>query len=289
MFRRRSGITLSALPKYLAKGYGQGEGASYQPMIHVQDFPSKGWRNREFGFKTGRQHDYLSNPELHYHYFLDLSKIVVDFREQFPLLPLEMTLGIAEQCGIRHPFDRVAGEPIVMTTDFLVILPQDIGFSKQARSVKLYKDLLNKRTIEKLELERRFWQAQGIQWAIVTEHEIDLALVKRMKWVYKFLPVSSLAPLSEGDIRQIAVTLTRLLISKSDCLSNIALTCDKQLRLKAGQSIAIARHLIASQQWRVDMTKPVHPFENLELLGNSLLEPGRKKGAIHVSAKKRTT
>src|ERR1700751_5470887 len=104
MFRRRRGITIRDLPKYLAKGYGQGEGAGYQPMIHVQDFPSRGWRNREWGWKTGRQHDYLSMNELHYHYILDWSKIVIDFREQFPLPP-EMTLEIAERCGIRHPFD----------------------------------------------------------------------------------------------------------------------------------------------------------------------------------------
>src|SRR4051812_42796570 len=120
MFRRRRGITRSDLPKYLAKGYGQGEGRNYQPMIHVQDFPSKGWRNREYGWKTDRQHDYLSAHELHYHYILDRPNIVADFREQFPLLPIERTLEIAEQCGIRHPTDRETGEPVVMTTDFLI-------------------------------------------------------------------------------------------------------------------------------------------------------------------------
>jgi TnsA endonuclease N terminal/TnsA endonuclease C terminal len=286
MFKRRRGITLGELPKYSAKGYGQGEGVNYQPMIHVQDFPSRGWRNREIGFKTGRQHDYLSNLELNYHYILDWSENVTDFREQFPL-PTQMTREISERLRIRHPYDRKTGELLVMTTDFLIILPQNIGFIKQARTVKPAKELLNRRTLEKFEIERQCWQAQGVHWGIVTEHEIDLTLVKRLKWIHKFLPVSSLAPLSEGDVRQIATTLTRMLVSKNGCLSNIALACDKQLRLKAGQSLAIARHLIASRQWLVDMAKPVHPLEKLELLGNSLLESKRKKGTSHTHPRKR--
>jgi hypothetical protein len=286
MFRRRIGITLSDFPKYLAKGYGQGEGANYQPLIHVQDFPSRGWRNREWGWKTGRQHDYLSSNELHYHYILDWSQMVVDFREQFPLAP-EQTLEIAKHCGIRHPFDRKSGEPIVMTTDFLIILPQHFGFTKQARTIKPSKDLLNKRTIEKLEIERQSWQTLGVHWAIVTEREIDLERIRRIKWTYKFRPLSSLAPLTEDDVQVIAKTLTRLVISKSTSLSNIASACDKQLGLSPGQSLAIARHLIASRQWVVDIAKPVHPLEKLELLGNSLLDSKHKKGSLHAYPRER--
>src|SRR5436305_4777236 len=137
MIRKRRGITLSDLPKYLKKGYGQGEGANYKPMIHIQDFPSHGWRNRDLGWKTGRQHDYLSNHELHYHYTLDWSVKVKDFREQYPLLPLEKTIEIAKQCGIRHPTDTQTGEPVVMTTDFLIVLPAPVGFVMQARTIKL--------------------------------------------------------------------------------------------------------------------------------------------------------
>lgn len=286
MFRRRMGVTFSDFPKYLAKGYGRGEGSLYQPLIHVQDFPSRGWRNREWGWKTGRQHDYFSSPELHYHYILDWFQTVLDFREQYPLTP-ETTLELAHSSGIRHPFDRKSGEPIIMTTDFLITLPQNVGSSNHARTIKLFKDLSSKRTIEKLELERRFWQTLGVDWRIVTECEIDLTIVKRIQWAYKFLPVSSLAPLTEDDVRLIAIPLTRLVISKSTPLSDTASTCDKQLGLSPGQSLAVARHLIASRQWLVNMAKPVHPLERLELLGNSLLGSRRKKGAIHAHPKKR--
>nr|WP_255193827.1 TnsA endonuclease N-terminal domain-containing protein [Brevibacillus laterosporus] len=41
-------------------------------------------------------------------------------REQFPLLPLEETIVIANELGINHPTDPKTGSPIVMTTDFLL-------------------------------------------------------------------------------------------------------------------------------------------------------------------------
>lgn len=270
MFRRRHGITLKELPRYLAKGYGQGEGADYIPMLHVQDFPSRGWRNRELGWKTGRQHDYFSKPELYYHYHLDWSKVVSDIREQFPLLPVERTLQIAEQCGIRHPMDAKTKAPFVMTTDFLIVIPRSIGFNKLARTVKLAKDLDTKRTIEKFEIERRYWLSLGIDWGVVTEHEIDTILVENVRWVHKFLHISSLTPLSEGDVRAIAIKLTQKVRGSRNSLSNMALVCDKDLDLEPGQSLAVARHLIASRQWQVDMSQPIRTSERLKLLGASL-------------------
>ena len=284
MFRRK-GITLSDLPKYLAKGYGQGEGANYQPMIHVQDFPSLGWRHRDRGWKTGRQHDYVSNHELHYHYTLDWSGKVKDFREQYPLLPIEKTIEIAKQCGIRHPTDRHTGEPVVMTTDFLIVLPAPVGLVMQARTIKPAKYLDMRRIIEKFEIERRYWLSQRVHWAIVTEREINLALANNVKWFHKFLSVSSLAPLTEEIIREIAILLTQLVTTRKGCISNLALVCDKELGLETGQSLAVARHLIASRQWQVDMTKPINPLERIKLLDHSF-SALLKKGRSHALPKK---
>lgn len=277
MFRRHRGITRSDLPKYLAKGYGQGEGANYQPMIHVQDFPSKGWRHREFGLKTGRQHDYFSDPELKHHYIFDWSKPVLDIREQFPLLPIELTLDIAKMCDIPHPYDTATKEPIVMTTDFLLTISQPIGSVEHAITVKLAKDIEDKRTRAKFEIERRFYRAKGIRWGISTEKEINEALVENIKWVHKFVDVSSLAPLTDRDVRFIGTKLTQMVIGNNDSLNNVALKCDKQLGLEQGQSLALARHLIGSQQWIVDMTESMHPSRRLNLLSNSFIEIKHKK------------
>ncbi len=49
----------------------------------------------------------------------------MDIREQFPLLPIEETIIIAEELGIKHPTDPNTGEPVVMTTDFLVTVSKN--------------------------------------------------------------------------------------------------------------------------------------------------------------------
>jgi len=56
--------------------------------------------------------------ERNYFYLTEYSDVVVDIREQFPLLPLEETIVIAEELGLKHPTNPKTQEPIVMTTDF---------------------------------------------------------------------------------------------------------------------------------------------------------------------------
>jgi hypothetical protein len=66
--------------------------------------------------------------------------------------------------GIKHP--NVRGINQVMTSDFLV----DSSSHKQfAIQVKPLSELKDPRTIEKLEIERQYWQSKNIPWFIMTE------------------------------------------------------------------------------------------------------------------------
>lgn len=102
------------------EGRGQGVGIEYKPWITIQDVPSLGRATRLKGFKVPRQFEFLSDLERNYFYLSEYSDSVVDIREQYPLLPIEETIVIADELGIKHPADPKTGEPIVMTTDFLV-------------------------------------------------------------------------------------------------------------------------------------------------------------------------
>lgn len=63
--------------------------------------------------------------ERNYFYLTEYSDVVIDLREQFPVLPFEETRLIADELGIKHPTDPKTGEPIVMTTDFLLTIDTD--------------------------------------------------------------------------------------------------------------------------------------------------------------------
>jgi len=208
MAKRNRATHQTVIDKRISDGRGQGRGSDYKPWLLVQDVPSQGLVTRIKGWKSKRVHHLLSNLELSYFYVLEWSPIVFDIREQYPLLPLEETLAIAEQCGIRHPTDPKTQEPVVMTTDFFITVPQSIEVIEQARTLKTAKDLQSQRTLEKLEIERRYWHNRNIDWGIVTEQEIPQALTKNVDWLHPFFRIEDLSPLSETEIRRIATALT---------------------------------------------------------------------------------
>ena len=255
----------AVIDRRIKEGRGQGQGSDYKPWLLVQDVASRGLTTRIKGMKTRRVHHFLSQLELNYFYLLEWSEKVVDIREQYPLLPIEETVAIAQQCQIRHPVDPKTKNPIVMTTDFLISQSHCIGTKEQARTVKTAADLQSERTIEKLEIERQYWLSRDIDWGIVTEHEIPTILAKNIAWLHPYFSTEDLS-LSHQQIHQIATALTLRVATNNLPLADIASDCDDVLGLPPGFSLSVARHLIANRQWLVDMNKPIQPSEPLILL-----------------------
>ncbi|WP_291329720.1 TnsA endonuclease N-terminal domain-containing protein [Desulfovibrio sp. UCD-KL4C] len=90
-------------------------------------------------------------------------------REQFPLQQ-EVTFELARDVGIRHP--QVSGSFQVMSSNFLVN-SFDPALPKFVLQAKYAKDLSDPRTVEKLELEQRYWEHKNVPWFLVTEKEIS--------------------------------------------------------------------------------------------------------------------
>lgn len=103
MAKRKRLTTREKIDKQIKTGIGQGVGSDYIPWIKIQDAASKGRVTRLRGIKTNRQHEFLSDMERDYFYLLEYSDIIEDIREQFPLLPLDLTEEISSELGIKHP------------------------------------------------------------------------------------------------------------------------------------------------------------------------------------------
>lgn len=266
MAKRKRGTNKKSIARRTKEGRGTGRLANYQPWLHIQDVPSKGLASRIKGWKTDRVHHFMSLLELAYFYFLEWLLQVVDIREQFPLFPQKETLAIAESCGVSHPFDPKTRHPIVMTTDFNISVMKEGGIVDCVRTVKYIKDLRSKRTLEKLEIERRYFAARNMDWGIVTENEIPRILAKNVEWLHEYRELAYFTSLSQGDVRQISVVLTERVTIQNAPLSHITLECDDMLGLDVGTSLSIARHLLAIRVWQVDMMKPLNPRERLVLI-----------------------
>lgn len=267
MAKRKRGTTQSSIEGRIKEGRGHGRLSEYNPWLHIQDVGSKGLVSRIKGWKAGRVHHLLSQQELRYFYVLEWSPSVTDIREQYPLLPLEETFDIARRLDIRHPTDPATKQPIVMTTDFLVTIRLGDSEVDQARTVKCEKDLLSKRVLEKLEIERRYWESRGVDWKIVTEKQIPVELARNIEWVHQYRDLEDFATLPAAEAEQVISTLTKSVrMGGSMPLRSITLQMDDRLGLEPGTSLSLVRHLLACRRWRVDMTKTINACAPLIVL-----------------------
>lgn len=172
--RKRSGVEpprlLAAVPLGKATAArrqhrgssGTGKGKNYKPWIRVHDISSLGKSTRRRGRKTDRTHTFFSDLEYHFFLLLEWDDSVVDIQEQYPLFPQAEIEQIADALGVKVP--HIVGEkaPMTMTTDFLVTTK--IG--KEAWSIKPARALEKRRTLEKLEIERIYWDRRGVSFGM---------------------------------------------------------------------------------------------------------------------------
>ena len=109
----------------------------------------------------GRVHHYLWDIEWNAFLIYDWAASVVDIREQVPLDRGE-TAAIAEAMGVRHPMYPRTTVPVVTKTDFLLDTVVDGRAVEAARTVKPAAKLADRRVLEKLEIERRYWVGRSV-------------------------------------------------------------------------------------------------------------------------------
>jgi hypothetical protein len=265
MAKRKRVTTEKNIQKRIAAGRGQGRLSEYQPWLRIQDVPSRGLVTRIRGWKTSRVHHLMSLQELRYFYMQEWAEDVLDIREQYPL-DLDETLAIAEACGIRHPIDRRTKHSIVFTTDFVVTIRKNGLEVDQARAVKCEKDLSGRRTLEKLEIERRYWQRRNIDWKIVTEKELSKDGAKNVEWLHQYLRLDEFCSLPAPIVTNAMSRLTDAVTSQERPLRDITNEIDDAMGLEAGSSLALARHLIATRRWLIDISRPIEPSYPLTLI-----------------------
>jgi len=260
MPKRKRMSNKKRIERFITEGRGQGTGNEYKPWILIQDVPSAGRSTRLKGIKTNRQHEFLSDMERDYFYILEYSDEVIDIREQFPLLPLEDTIIIAKELGIEHPVDPQTKEPIVMTTDFLLTKNNNGNKENVARTVKRLDDLMNKRTLEKFEIEKRYWQKRDVDWGIVTENEINKTLAQNISFIHSYYNIEnidSLIGLKENQIEDLILEYTKRLLDNKSSVREISYLFDDDMFLKRGTGISIFKYLLIRKIIQIDLFEPI--------------------------------
>lgn len=253
----RYGFDEAKIARFRKERRGEGSGANYQPWLTVRDVPSRGRSHRIAGVVTDRIHHLLSDIERRAFLIYDFRDDVRDIREQFPL-DRDQTRSIAEAAGISHPVDIKSRVDLVQTTDMVIDLERDGKIVTVARTIKTADDLGKPRTIEKLEIERRYWAAQCVDWGIITERELPPVFCRNLELLQGCATLDDLNQPFEGYHREraglIAAELSRW---PTATLQQLCQAMETRLGLDPGGALLLVRHLLAAKIWRVDMMQPI--------------------------------
>ncbi|MDF1688369.1 MAG: TnsA endonuclease N-terminal domain-containing protein [Cycloclasticus sp.] len=235
--------------------------SKYRPFLTVRDVASRGRSHRIYSWTSQRLHHLFSDLETKAFYVLDYLKGVDDIREQYPLLPLDETLEIADEQGVKHP--SFGGQLHIMTTDFLITKSSGHLVAIQ---VKLLEELESSRTNEKLEIEREYWHRRNIPFQIVTEKEIPSGLAKSVSWIHQYIDGAGIKA-GEMDIHDYALTLVDWLNEyRETALAKACQWADERYKLSKGTSLSVARYALARRMLRVTIINGVNTLKPLTWL-----------------------
>lgn len=245
------GFDEAKIARFLKEGRGVGAGPNYTPWLTVQDVPSRGRSHRFEGRVTGRIHHLLSDLEYRALLIYDWSDAVSDIREQFPL-DRDDTRRIAAAMGVAHPADAKSKVDLVMTTDLVIDFAKPEGPAIVARSVKPSSELKKPRTLEKLEIERRYWTERGVDWGIVTELELPETLVRNL------VKLAGYRSIQEGASTGIVGRIDREHGAWTEAnLREFFTAMDARFALETGRALEIVFHLLATGAWTTDLHEKI--------------------------------
>lgn len=251
MSKTRAGWDWNTYHRWLKEGRGTGEGKDYRVWLTVHDLPSHGIVSRPFGMKTGRMHQFLSGLETALFYILDASNLVLDIREQYPLLLLDETLRIAKELKVRHPRDSVSKFPYVFTSDFVVTTRNGI----RVLSVKPASELEKLRVREKLAIEKKYWEEKGIEWRLVTDNTIDFQKARNLEWISRSRDFCKRVPAGRAP-EEILDSFLFAYENSYKSVSQIAEEIEERFRLEPGFGITTFQYLLHQKRIKIDMSSP---------------------------------
>ena len=243
------------------EGRGTGTGADYKPWLDVRSFSSLGRSRRVFSPKTGRVHHLFSDIEYRLFIALEWQQDIVDIREQYPL-DRELTQTIASRLGVRHPYYPGTHVPTVMTADMVVTREVKGIACLEAFNAKSQAEAEDKNSMEKLEIQRIYFQSQDIRHHLVFDSLIPRQRVKNIDWIRDSIPKGHETERFEGYWASMeAKMLTSLHHVQHDnrSLVDFCSAFDAEQGAEKGTGIRAARILMSRRLLRVDLAAPDIP------------------------------
>lgn len=254
-------MTEEVISRFQREGRGAGVAASYCPWIYITDYYSGGRTHEPWSHKFGREHQLLSDEEWRTFVMLEWAQDVQDVREQYPL-DRDITLGVAQELGIRHQCYPGTQVPLVMTVDFLVTRIRNGEQILQAFNVKTAGDLQDPLTLSYLEISRSTCEGLGIDHHLIVGGRIAKQKSKNLEWIRRALLDKDHIEPHEGFYGEHMSRMTRDIETRhfDGSLVEYCLAYDARCSIEPGEGLRIARMLLWQRTLQMDLNnvEPEH-------------------------------
>jgi hypothetical protein len=163
--------------------------------------------------------------------------------------------------NVEHPIEPKINELKVMTTDFLVRFHDD---TEVAVSFKPHRSI-TAREVEKMEIERIYWERRGVPWELISDKDVPVIYAKNIDYVHSVHDLTG-HHISESTVAKVKRLMEPLVMKRNRKLTDITNEVDDKLGLLPGNSLTIARHLIITKSWVVNMEQPIDANAPLQVL-----------------------
>lgn len=257
MTRGRRKWSEDTVARLHAQGRGQGEAALYKPWLTVADLSSSGNSRRVFSPKTGREHHLLSNIEYDLFLLLEWSPEVVDIREQFPL-DRALTQELAALLEIRHPFYPGTHVPTVMTVDFMVTRIRHGRRTLEAVNAKPASQAQDLRALEKLEIQRGYFEGMQIPHHLVFDTLLPATKVRNIEWIRDSAPRTNEQERYPGFLGELMARMADEFRAglTDQPLDRYCVDFDARAGLEPGVALRVARMLMHARVLIADLARP---------------------------------
>lgn len=249
----------------LKEGRGTKDGDTYCPWLKVHEFGSTGRCHRLLGWKSKRIHQLLSDLELYFFLDVQWEDNIVDIREQYPLLPLQQTIDIADNLNIKHPAFRNKREnELVMTTDFILTVNYDGSYKDIARTIKPRSFLDKKRVVQKFLLEKEYFRIKGIDWGIVTEESINITKARNIYYIYNCYFWNTDNNISGDSVYELFYVFKKTLFKNNLSILNSCCEFESLMNWEKGEGLNFFKFLLVRKFIITDMNV-VFNFNNMKI------------------------
>ncbi|MCB2291585.1 TnsA endonuclease C-terminal domain-containing protein [Clostridium sp. CS001] len=112
-------------------------------------------------------------------------------------------------------------------------------------------------TIEKLEIERRYWEKYNMDWGIVTEKQVSKEIAGNIEWIHSSYNLKATNDLSIDELKYISNIFKSRLVNNNLAVRVFTDLFDKEMKMELGTSLNILKHLIATKEVYVDIKNKI--------------------------------